>query len=205
MRTSGKPQLMLAAHGLPDEACALLQALAATRGWHARRDGRAVPRVHCGDVVVAMAAHWLGLSQTRRPRGLLLLVPQAEVDRPPPLPPEGVAHGVLAWPCEAADLLEQLLKLLAPAPLLLDPLSRAVCHRGQSVRLTVKEYRILQVLLAHAGEAVARETLEATLHAWGQEFESNTLDVHVHRLRQKLPDAGIRAVRGYGYVLIAQR
>ncbi len=75
----------------------------------------------------------------------------------------------------------------------------------RQAHLTPKECRILQTLMAHAGDAVAREVLEAMLHAWGHEFESNTLDVHVHRLRRKLPDAGIRAVRGYGYGLIARR
>lgn len=205
MRTSGAPHLMLAVHGMPAEACAVLRALAAVRGWHVRCDERAAPRVQSGDVVVAVAAHWLTLPRRRRPRGLLLLSWPADGDRHLPAPPDDVACAVLPWPCDASMLLDELQKLLEPAPLQLDTVSRVVQHRGQSVRLTPKEFRILQVLLAHAGQAVARETLEATLHAWGQEFESNTLDVHVHRLRHKLPDAGIRAVRGYGYVLIARR
>ncbi|MCE4536014.1 winged helix-turn-helix domain-containing protein [Pelomonas sp. P7] len=197
---------MLAVHGMPAEACALLRALAAARGWYVRCDERPAPRVQSGDVVVAMAAQWQAAPQRRRPRGLLLLAPPPgdDAQQLPELPGD-VPGAVLPWPCEASALLDQLLQLLAPAPLQLDAARRAVCHRGQTVRLTPKECRILQVLLAHAGQAVARETLEAELHAWGQEFESNTLDVHVHRLRHKLPDAGIRAVRGYGYVLIARR
>lgn len=200
MRTSSEHDLLLAACDMPAPACALLQALAAARGWRVRCDARPLPRVRSGEVVVAMAPPWLAVPRAQRPRGVLLLVPAGA-----PTPAADAADVVQPWPCDAAGLLDPLCRLMAPAPLRLDAVTRTVSHRGQLVHLTPKECRILQALLAHVGEAVARDALEATLHAWGQEFESNTLDVHVHRLRRKLPDAGIRAVRGFGYVLIAQR
>lgn len=208
MPKSPHNQLMLAVQDMPAEACAVLQGLAATRGWQLRHDDRAPPRVRSGEVLVAMASVWgamAGTSRRQRPRGVLLLMPAQEPPAVHSLAAAEPAHVVLAWPCEASRLLEHLSRLMAPAPLSLDAASRTVRHRGQVVHLTPKEFRILQLLLAHAGEGVSREVLEAALHVWGQEFESNTLDVHVHRLRRKLPDAGIRAVRGYGYMLLAQR
>lgn len=205
MRTTGDPQLMLAAHDMPAEACAVLQALAAARGWHVRCDGRAVPRVRSGEVVLAMAHHWFAVPRPQRPRGLLLLMCAGDAMQGVPPSAGDVPAIAQAWPCDASVLLDHLLTLLAATPLHLDVVTRTVVYHGQPVRLTPKECRILQALMAQAGEAVDRASLEATLHAWGQEFESNTLDVHVHRLRRKLPDAGIRAVRGYGYVLVAHR
>lgn len=207
MLKSPHSQLMLAIHEMPMEACAMVLALAAAREWPVRCEQRLPPRVRSGEVVVAMAPVWLAMAAAPPvclPRGLCLVpVAQEPGTAAPGLRPD-IADVLQGWPCEASLLLDHLCRLMAPAALSLDALSRTVNHRGQLVHLTPKECRILQTLMAHAGEAVAREVLEATLHAWGQEFESNTLDVHVHRLRRKLPDAGIRAVRGYGYVLIAR-
>ena len=205
MQKTGEQQLLLAAHGMPADVCAAMKGIAADRGWRLRCDERAVPRVQSGEVVVAMGRHWLSFAWLQPPRALLLFLQPTEAAQGLTAAPAGTPYVVLSWPCNALLLLEHLLSLLTPTEIHLDAVKRAVMHRGQCVHLTPKEFRILQVLLAHAGEAVEREALEVALHAWGQEFGSNTLDVHVHRLRRKLPDAGIRAVRGYGYVLIAQR
>lgn len=203
-----RAHLLLAVHDMPMEACATLLSLAAARGWPVRQEVRVPPRVRSGEVVVAMASVWLAMAaavDAPRPKGLLLLTSTQQPASDTPRPDPGLADVVQGWPCDASLLSDHLTGLMAPASLAFDPVSRTVNHRGQLVHLTPKECRILQMLMARAGEAVAREALEATLHVWGQEFESNTLDVHVHRLRRKLPDAGIRAVRGYGYVLIARR
>lgn len=199
--------LMLAVRDMPMEACTVLLSVAAAHDWPVRRDDRTPPRVRSGEVVVAMAPAWLAMAAAAgapRPRGLILLTSAPGPASDAPWPHPDIDYVVQEWPCEASRLADHLSRLMAPAPLSLDSVSRTVSHRGRLVHLTPKECRILQVLMAHAGEAVAREVLEATLHAWGQEFESNTLEVHVHRLRRKLPEAGIRAVRGHGYVLIAQ-
>lgn len=190
------------------EACSAVLALAAEQEWLVRREERLPLQVRSGEVVVAMAPVWVAIaamSPGRLPRGLCLVAEIQESAVPMPGPCPDSAAVVQAWPCDASVLLEHLSQLMAPAFLCLDAPSRVVSHRGQFVHLTPKECRILEVLMARAGEAVAREVLEGALHVWGQEFESNTLDVHVHRLRRKLPDAGIRAVRGYGYVLISRR
>jgi DNA-binding response OmpR family regulator len=48
---------------------------------------------------------------------------------------------------------------------------------------------------------LTREQIEGRLYAWGEEVESNAVEVHVHHLRRKLDPGLIRTVRGVGYVL----
>lgn len=207
MPKSPRNHLLLAVHEMPMDALETLTGLAAARGWAVRHDARLPPRLRSGEVLVAMAPIWRAMpvsDDALPPRGLCLINAMAGQDGQPAPAHRDLAEVVLIWPCDVSLLLEPLARLTAPAPLALDATTRTVRHRGRLVQLTPRECRVLHVLIAHAGEAVPRDRLEAALHVWGQEFESNTLDVHVHRLRRKLPDAGIRAVRGYGYVLIAQ-
>jgi DNA-binding response OmpR family regulator len=46
-----------------------------------------------------------------------------------------------------------------------------------------------------------RSQLEESLYAWGEEKESNTVEVYIHHLRKKLGADFIRTVRGFGYQL----
>jgi DNA-binding response OmpR family regulator len=48
---------------------------------------------------------------------------------------------------------------------------------------------------------LTREQLTERLYAWGEELESNAIDVHIHHLRRKLAPHLIRTVRGVGYVM----
>jgi two-component system OmpR family response regulator/two-component system response regulator QseB len=60
---------------------------------------------------------------------------------------------------------------------------------------------VLQELMLIAGLVLSRYLLAARLYAWGEEVESNAVEVHVHHLRRKLAPEVIRTVRGVGYVL----
>ncbi len=206
MPKSPQHHLLLAVHAMPMSAIEALTALASAHDWSLRQDARVPPRWRSGELLVATAPVWAALADlagARRPRGVGLVTAEDAASAATSTAPASLPEAVLSWPCDVSLLREQLSRLMAPVPLALDPDTRIVMHRGHRVHLTPRECRLLQVLMAHAGEAVHRDVLEAALHVWGQEFESNTLDVHVHRLRRKLPDAGIRAVRGYGYVLLA--
>ena len=85
----------------------------------------------------------------------------------------------------------------------LDAAAHEVRLAGAPVRLPPQEFRLLQVLLEHAGVVVTREALLERV--WGDpDTETNTLAVHVRRLRRRLGDAGetarlIESVRGVGY------
>jgi two-component system OmpR family response regulator/two-component system response regulator QseB len=91
--------------------------------------------------------------------------------------------------------------VLEIGPLLLDPASRSVVFRGQPVMLQAREFNLLQEFMLNVGRVLSREQLAARLYAWGEEVESNAVEVHVHHLRRKLAPEVIRTVRGVGYVL----
>jgi len=93
---------------------------------------------------------------------------------------------------------EPLLKHLGVS---LNPATRAVLRDGAPVSLTGREYALLHALLERPGAVLARERILDTLYGWGEEVESNTLDVYVHSLRRKLGAEFIVTVRGVGYSL----
>ncbi len=83
----------------------------------------------------------------------------------------------------------------------LEPATRSVSRAGAPVALSGREFDLLQVLMLHAGRVLSREQLEQHLYSWGQEVESNAVEVHVHHLRRKLGPGLIHTVRGVGYTL----
>jgi two-component system response regulator QseB len=91
--------------------------------------------------------------------------------------------------------------LLENGPLVLDPATREVRLDGALVALSPREYSLLQALLEHPGRPRSRAQLEERLYGWGEEVESNAVEVHVHALRRKLGADWIKTLRGVGYVL----
>lgn len=85
--------------------------------------------------------------------------------------------------------------------LVMEPDRRMVYLQGQAVELTSREYQVLLLLARSAGRVVSRAQLEEGIFDLGEEPESNTLEVHVHRLRKKLGQRRIRTIRGLGYLL----
>jgi two-component system, OmpR family, response regulator QseB len=83
----------------------------------------------------------------------------------------------------------------------LDPASLSVTFEGRAVPLQRREYMVLEKLLQSAGQVLSRAQLEESLYGWDGGVESNSLDVHIHRLRRKLYPGVIRTVRGLGYVI----
>jgi two-component system, OmpR family, response regulator CpxR len=91
----------------------------------------------------------------------------------------------------------------------LDPATRSVQHRGQSVELTSVEFGLLQVLLREAGRVVTREALVDEV--LGRKFSpfDRSIDMHVSKVRKKLGDSGsedyIKTIRGAGYIFALAR
>jgi len=85
----------------------------------------------------------------------------------------------------------------------LDPATREVRRNGELVALSPREFALLQALLEHPGRILSRAQLEERLYGWGEEVESNVVEVHLHTLRRKLGADFIRNVRGVGYRVAA--
>jgi two-component system copper resistance phosphate regulon response regulator CusR len=95
--------------------------------------------------------------------------------------------------------------VLSCADLALDPAAHRVTRAGREVRLTAREFALLQFLLQHAGEVVSRTRIAAAV--WEHDFDtfSNVVEVYVRYLRAKVDEPFdrplIHTVRGAGYVL----
>lgn len=79
--------------------------------------------------------------------------------------------------------------------------TRQATLRGQPVALTAREYHVLYALLLRKNSIVPRDRIEETLYGWGEEVESNAIEVYIHNLRKKLGSDSIVTVRGLGYRL----
>jgi DNA-binding response OmpR family regulator len=91
--------------------------------------------------------------------------------------------------------------LLRQGELALDPAARRVTLDGTLITLSAREYALLHDFITHKGHIRSRQELENSLYTWGEEVESNTVEVYIHHLRKKIGAEMIRTVRGLGYVL----
>lgn len=83
----------------------------------------------------------------------------------------------------------------------IDPAHCSATHNGLPVSLSAREFALLHALALNAGHAMTKAQLEQQLYAWGDEVESNTIEVFIHHLRRKLGADMIRTIRGVGYLL----
>ncbi len=91
--------------------------------------------------------------------------------------------------------------VLCVGSLSLDPAGRTVSFRDEPKQLSAREFDLLQVFMLNAGRVLTREQLVSSLYAWGEEIESNAIDVHLHHLRKKLAPEIVQTLRGVGYIL----
>jgi two-component system OmpR family response regulator len=81
----------------------------------------------------------------------------------------------------------------------IDLAARAVYREGRRIDLTGREWALLEALLRHPGAILSKRQLEDSLYAFDAEVGSNTIEVHVSRLRKKLGPEAIETLRGVGY------
>lgn len=81
--------------------------------------------------------------------------------------------------------------------------TREVRVNGAQVLLSAREYALLSALLERPGAPLSRTQLEESIYGWGEEVESNTVEVYIHSLRRKIGSERIRNLRGVGYLLVA--
>lgn len=81
----------------------------------------------------------------------------------------------------------------------LDPVRREVLQKNNFINLTTREFDVLHVLMSQPGRVFTRSQIEQQILSWGNEVESNAIEVHIHHLRKKLGEELIQTVRGVGY------
>jgi len=91
--------------------------------------------------------------------------------------------------------------LLTHEAIILDPASHTVTYHSENVNLSRREFALLHKLLENAGRVLSREHLTQSLYGWGEDVDSNALEVHIHNLRKKFGQEFIRTIRGIGYMI----
>jgi two-component system alkaline phosphatase synthesis response regulator PhoP len=93
---------------------------------------------------------------------------------------------------------------IAYGPITVDTEQHTVTSVGRTVTLTAKEFLLLQYLLRHRGRVLSRDVLLTDV--WGYKYTggTRTVDVHVRRLREKLPplEQALVTVKQFGYKLL---
>lgn len=95
--------------------------------------------------------------------------------------------------------------LIVHGPLQIDLAARSIHRAGKPVALTAREWALFEAFLARPGQLFSKPQLEEKLYAFDSEVESNTIEVHVSRLRKKLGPDVVHTVRGIGYRLGSAR
>ena len=91
--------------------------------------------------------------------------------------------------------------LVALGDLEIDLAARSIRRDGRPVALTAREWVLFEALVQRPGQLLSKAQLEDRLYSFETEIESNTIEVHVSRLRKKLGHGHIETVRGMGYRL----
>ncbi len=95
--------------------------------------------------------------------------------------------------------------LLKVGELSIDPSGHVAFLEGNDLELSKKEYMLLKALMESVGRIQTKESLEAKLYDFGEEVMSNSIEVHIHHLRKKIPKGLIKTVRGIGYTIKNQK
>jgi two-component system OmpR family response regulator len=91
--------------------------------------------------------------------------------------------------------------ILTHGGLEIDLAARSIRRDGRPIQLTAREWALFEAFLSRPGQLLSKAQLEEKLYAFGAEIESNTIEVHVSRLRKKLGARIIETERGLGYRL----
>ncbi|MDX2164266.1 MAG: response regulator [Gammaproteobacteria bacterium] len=83
----------------------------------------------------------------------------------------------------------------------LNPVTHTIMMDKKIVNIPRREFALMQKLLENIGHVVTRETLAQTLYGWNEEIDSNTLEVHIHNLRNKFGKDIFKTIRGVGYMI----
>jgi len=82
-----------------------------------------------------------------------------------------------------------------------DLATHSVSYRGTEAVLPNREFALVQALVERPGMIFSRDRLEEKLYGWGEEVESNAIDVLIHYVRKRFDKDVIRNVRGAGWMI----
>jgi two-component system, OmpR family, response regulator len=91
--------------------------------------------------------------------------------------------------------------IISHAGLEIDLAARSIRRDGRAIPLTSREWTLFEAFLGRPEQLLSKAQLEEKLYAFGAEIESNTIEVHISRLRKKLGASVIETERGMGYRL----
>ena len=91
--------------------------------------------------------------------------------------------------------------VLRHGSLQLFPQRYSATWQDKNVPLTHREFSVLEALVRRKTQVLTRARLEEALYGWGEEVDSNTVEVYIHFLRRKFHSGLIQTVRGLGYQL----
>jgi two-component system response regulator QseB len=83
----------------------------------------------------------------------------------------------------------------------IDTVAHTVKYNDLPVPLSRREFSLLIELISNQGRVLSRHHLEQKLYSWGDEIESNTIEVYIHYLRKKFYPELVTTVRGIGYIV----
>ena len=83
----------------------------------------------------------------------------------------------------------------------LDMASHEFSHGGRTERLSAREYALMQALMSRPGRILSRAEIEERLYGWGDEEESNAVEVLIHSIRRKFGKQVILNIRGAGWMV----
>lgn len=98
----------------------------------------------------------------------------------------------------ARGLPEQLIRY---KDIVIDPAAHTVSQNNEPINLSRREFALLEELLSGSGRVLSRAHLEDRLYSWGDEIESNAIEVHIHHLRKHFGSDLIKTIRGVGYTV----
>jgi DNA-binding response OmpR family regulator len=92
--------------------------------------------------------------------------------------------------------------LLEAGELELDLASCQLHYHGTTCVLPAREFALMRALVEHPGRILSRKQIEERIYGWGDEVESNAVDVLIHSIRKKFDKDIIRNVRGAGWMVL---
>jgi len=83
----------------------------------------------------------------------------------------------------------------------IDPAAHKIFVDGKIVEFSRREFTLLSKLIEQTGRVVTRDILSQTLYGWGDDVDSNAIEVHIHHIRKKIGTSiQIKTIRGIGYI-----